>query len=98
MPIRSLTELPTFFVPAVSSDFTECAGEAYPLEVYEITYLHYHAVLEMALCTEGSGVCVVEGVEYPFRAGDVQMPLVNGVKRAAHDTDAFLCHRAASFE
>ena len=58
MPIRSLSELPTFFVPAVSSDLAERAGEAHPLEVYEITYLHYHAVLEVALCTEGSGVCV----------------------------------------
>lgn len=85
MPIRSLSELPTFFVPAVSSDLAERAGEAYPLEVYEITYLHYHAVLEMALCTEGSGVCVVEGVEYPFRAGDVQIifPFQRHLSRSA---------------
>ena len=85
MPIRSLSELPTFFVPAVSSDLAERAGEAHPLEVYEITYLHYHAVLEVALCTEGSGVCVVEGVEYPFRAGDVQIifPFQRHLSRSA---------------
>lgn len=43
------------------------------LDVYDVTFLHFHDILELALCVEGEGICCVDGQEYPFRAGDVQI-------------------------
>lgn len=44
-----------------------------PLQVYDVTYLHFHNLIEIALCVEGEGICYVDGKAYPFRAGDVQI-------------------------
>lgn len=46
---------------------------AHPLEVFDITYLHFHSILELGVCVSGRGCCIVEGVEYPFEAGDVEI-------------------------
>lgn len=44
-----------------------------PLQVYDVTFLHFHDLVELALCVEGEGICHVDGRDYPFRAGDVQI-------------------------
>ena len=44
-----------------------------PLEVFDFTFLHFHDFLEIGYCVDGYGVCCVEDVEYPFKAGDVQI-------------------------
>lgn len=87
MPNRSLSKLPAFFEPAVSDDLSQRIARAYPLDVYEITYLHCHTQLELGVCVSGNGVCVVEGVEYPFTAGDVQIifPFQNHLSRSEGD-------------
>ena len=87
---RSISKLPAFFEPAVSNNLDQRNARAYPLVVYEITYLHCHAQLELGVCVSGRGVCVVEGVEYPFRAGDVQIifPFQNHLSRSEGDADS----------
>ena len=46
---------------------------AHPLEIFDITFLHFHDSVELGLCAQGAGVCIVDGVEYPFAAGDVEL-------------------------
>lgn len=70
---RSYLALPSFYVHAEPSHLDECAAEAGPLEVFDITYLHFHSVLELGVCISGRGTCVVEGENMPFSAGDVQI-------------------------
>ena len=43
------------------------------LPVFELTYLHFHDVLEIGMCISGNGICNVEGVECPLSAGDIQI-------------------------
>lgn len=43
------------------------------LKVYDITYLHYHSVLELGWCISGSGECYAEDQIFPFCSGDVQI-------------------------
>lgn len=70
---RSISSLPAFFAPAPQSWLSTPAKEPSPLEVFDITYLHFHDSLELGVCVSGRGCCVVEGKEYPFSAGDVQV-------------------------
>lgn len=65
-------------LPAVYADTT--AGwhhgpprEGWPLEVHEVTWLHFHSTLEFGVCVSGRGVCYIEGVAQPFAQGDVQV-------------------------
>ena len=66
MQNRSFLTLPSFYVHAEPGDLSERSAEAGPLEVFDITYLHFHSVLELGVCFSGRGTCVVEGV----RSGD----------------------------
>lgn len=70
---RSIFSLPAFFAPAPQSWLSTPAQAPSPLEVFDITYLHFHDSLELGVCVSGRGCCVVEGKEYPFSAGDVQV-------------------------
>ena len=45
----------------------------WPLEVFEVNYLHYHDTLELGLCVSGNGICRVEDREFPFMPGDTQI-------------------------
>lgn len=68
-------------IPVVYAPFQDSGWPTYPpkrklpglLPVYELTYLHFHDVLEIGFCISGKGVCNVEGVEYPFSPGDIQI-------------------------
>ena len=60
------------FTPS-PGDLSERSAEAGPLEVFDITYLHFHSVLELGVCVSGRGTCVVEGERMPFEQGDVQV-------------------------
>lgn len=44
-----------------------------PLEVNDVTALHYHNTLELGYCEKGEGVCYINDKEYPFQAGDVHI-------------------------
>lgn len=71
--MRNRSYLPSFFDAAPESRLTNLTGEAHPLEVLDVTYLHFHSLLELGVCVSGRGTCVVEETEYPFEAGDVQI-------------------------
>ena len=43
------------------------------LKIYDVTYLHYHSLLELGWCISGSGECYAEDRIFPFSAGDVQI-------------------------
>ena len=68
-------------IPVVYAPFQDSGWPAYPakrrmpgvLPIFELTYLHFHDVLEIGMCISGNGICNVEGVEYPFSAGDIQI-------------------------
>ena len=70
---RSFLTLPSFYVHAEPSRLDERSAEAGPLEIFDITYLHFHSVLELGVCASGRGTCVVEGENMPFAEGDVQI-------------------------
>ena len=67
---RSCTDLPSYYAPSPGAWLKN--DRPYPLEVYDITSLHFHDTLELGVCSEGQGVCRVEDREYPFCEGDVQ--------------------------
>ena len=64
--------LPAIYTPAISFPPQRPAAPC-PLSVFDITYLHYHCAIEFGICVEGSGICCVDGVEYPFVPGNVQI-------------------------
>ena len=73
MPNRSYAELPSFYVYAEARQLDARRATPYPLEVYDITYMHFHSALELGVCMSGKGTCIVEGREYAFCEGDVQV-------------------------
>lgn len=73
---KRATSLPAVYaaVHPVSDGFEIPVNPApLSLEIFDVTYLHYHSMIEIGLCTSGSGVCYVEDQEYPFHTGDVQV-------------------------
>lgn len=66
-------------LPNVFTDFPPLdpqkpyVAKPYALNIFDISYVHFHKDLEIGLCLSGRGVCVVDGVEYPFSEGDVQV-------------------------
>lgn len=79
---RSCTDLPSYYAPSPGAWLKN--DRPYPLEVYDITSLHFHDTLELGVCSEGQGVCRVEDREYPFGEGDVQVifPFQNHLSRS----------------
>lgn len=79
---RSYTDLPSYYAPSPGAWLKN--DRPYPLEVYDITSLHFHDTLELGVCSEGQGVCRVEDREYPFCEGDVQVifPFQNHLSRS----------------
>lgn len=70
---RSISKLPSFYAAAGADDLNNRTGTPYPLELFDITFLHFHSALELGMCASGRGCCVVQDREYPFEAGDVQI-------------------------
>lgn len=72
---RSKHNLPAIYVDALAFGSLQYRPSPQPvfLEIFDVTYLHYHSTLELGYCTGGSGVCYVEDKEYPFSEGDVQI-------------------------
>lgn len=78
MPNRSEMKLPEL---PVIYEYVKANYPAYPpikkvpgeLQIFDVTFLHFHNLIEIALCVEGEGICYVDGEAYPFRTGDVQI-------------------------
>jgi AraC family transcriptional regulator, activator of mtrCDE len=94
---RSFLEFPVVF-DDVESFHTEPPDrrshhDAAPslFDQFEIKYLHYHNILEIGYCYEGSGICLIEGVEQPFSAGDAQIifPYQAHLSKSASDAPSW---------
>ena len=81
---RSKTALPSQFEPALVNWLETPVAQPHPLEIYQITCLHFHSHVELGYCVSGCGTCVVEGEEQPFQAGDAQIifPFQNHLSRS----------------
>ena len=75
MPNRSTLNLPAIYTESTTDwDIASCGDKApFFLDVFDVTYLHFHNTLELGLCASGEGVCYVENEEHAFKAGDVQI-------------------------
>lgn len=71
---RSDTGLPAVYVDTRPGwDAPGAARSPHALDIFEVTYLHFHADVELGLCVRGEGVCYVDGQAQPFAAGDAQI-------------------------
>jgi len=72
---RSIEDLPVVLADygTVSMERIKRGYRPMELSVYDVTYLHFHKNIELGYCVSGEGICYVDGKEYPFSAGDVQI-------------------------
>jgi len=82
--MRNRSTLPSQYEPAIINWLDTPAAQPHPLEVFQITCLHFHSYVELGYCVSGRGACVVEGEEQPFQAGDAQIifPFQNHLSRS----------------
>ena len=94
---RSFLDFPVVF-DDVESFHTEAADKRgrhdsapFLFDQFEIKYLHYHNILEIGYCYEGSGICLIEGEEQPFSAGDAQIifPYQAHLSKSASDAPSW---------
>lgn len=84
MPNRSIFPLPSVYAPAPMTEMTAEERPAHALDIFDITFLHFHSTLELGFCASGRGKCLADGKEYSFSAGDVQIifPFQNHLNRS----------------
>lgn len=73
--IKGLPELPVVY-QYVGADYPGAHAQPiqpWTLNVYDVTFLHFHNLIEIGYCSSGEGICYVEDKAYPFRAGDIQI-------------------------
>lgn len=72
---RSIDTLPVILADhgTISIERIERGCTPVKLMIYDVTYLHFHENIELGYCVSGEGICYVDGEEYPFSAGDVQI-------------------------
>lgn len=70
-------QLPTVYMhvqPAIPV-YPAPGMEAGELTILDVTYLHFHSIMEIGVCLSGEGVCYIDDEEQPFSAGDIQIIL-----------------------
>ena len=72
---RSIETLPVVLADfgTVPMERIEKGWNPVRLMVYDVSYLHFHKNIELGYCVSGEGISYVDGKEYPFYAGDVQI-------------------------
>lgn len=73
MPNRSKSGLPVIYVDAQPNVLLPVPPSPSTLGVFDVTYLHFHSIMELGLCLRGNGICCTDEGEQPFSAGDVQI-------------------------
>lgn len=74
MQNHSNQNLPAFYVSHRPFPFTKSKDLiAVPLEIYDFTFLHFHDCLEIGICLDGKGICLVEDQTHTFKKGDVEI-------------------------
>ena len=73
MQKRYYSHLPEVYVdlPPLSYGAQTIPNAPVPLDVFEVTYLHYHRHLELGYCVSGECVSYVDGKSEPCKPGDI---------------------------
>ncbi len=89
MPNRPTSGFPAIY-QEVPSENRLSMRWIFNLKKYDITHLHFHTCIEIGICVSGSGICCIDGEEYPFHAGDIQIifPYMNHMHRSDPPTPA----------
>lgn len=77
MEYSIISQLPAFYSPVYigNTERFVCYTEQTPLSAKEITSLHFHKCLEIGVCTDGSGNCIIDNRLYRYKKGDIQIVL-----------------------
>ena len=77
MEYNIISQLPAFYSPVYIGNTERfiCYTEQTPLSTNEITSLHFHKCLEIGVCTDGSGNCIIDNRLYRYKKGDIQIVL-----------------------
>ena len=77
MEYSIISQLPAFYSPVYigNTERFVCYTEQTPLSPKEITSLHFHKCLEIGVCTDGSGNCIIDNRLYRYKKGDIQIVL-----------------------
>ena len=77
MQYTEISQLPAFYSPVYigNTERFVCYTEQTPLSTKEITSLHFHKCLEIGVCTDGSGNCIIDNRLYRYKKGDIQIVL-----------------------
>lgn len=80
---RSISDLPSIYAPSLPTEMTTDFRPPHALNIFDITFLHFHSCMELGVCVSGRGSCIVDDQEYSFSAGDVQIifPFQNHLNR-----------------
>ena len=77
MEYTKISQLPSFYSPVYLGNTEKfvCYTSQPPLSSSDITALHFHKCLEIGVCTEGSGSCIIDNRIYKYKKGDMQIAL-----------------------
>lgn len=77
MEYTEVSQLPAFYSPVYigNTERFVCHNNDFILSCRPITSLHFHRCLEIGVCLNGSGICIVDNRLYRYKKGDIQIAL-----------------------
>lgn len=77
MEYSKISQLPAFYSPVYigNTERFVCHNNNFVLSQKPITSLHFHRCLEIGVCINGSGNCIVDNRLYRYQKGDIQIAL-----------------------
>ncbi len=77
MQYTNISQLPAFYSPVYIGNTEKfvCYTAQHPLSCQPIKSLHFHKCLEIGVCTNGSGSCIIDNRLYKYNKGDMQIVL-----------------------
>lgn len=77
MKYSVISQLPSFYSPVYigNTERFVCYDREAPLSSKPIQSLHFHRCIEIGVCTNGSGSCIVDNRLYSYKKGDIQIAL-----------------------
>ena len=77
MQYIEISQLPAFYSPVYigNTERFVCHNDDFVLSNKPITSLHFHRCLEIGVCLNGSGNCIVDNRLYHYKCGNIQIAL-----------------------
>ena len=77
MEYSKISQLPAFYSPVYigNTERFVCHNDDFVLPCKPITSLHFHRCLEIGVCLNGSGNCIIDNRLYHYKKGDIQIAL-----------------------